>query len=176
MYMSGSASSTVWSGSASAYQRVVSGKAADLIMALGCRHAAARPQALGFLRRRARAPTTEPERAEDARRAAVEVPRPEPPGIPGSPASTATRYYGRRRAVRVAGRELRGGGIQAARTPLQPSPPPYRLGEIAPEMVRPEAEVKQVTHAIRMSACKAETTLARALDGRYARVSDEAYA
>ena len=43
-------------------------------------------------------------------------------------------------------------------------------------MVRLEAEVKQITHAIRMAAYNAETTLARALDGRYARASDEAYA
>jgi Transposase protein len=32
------------------------------------------------------------------------------------------------------------------------------------------------THAIRMAACNAETTLARALDGHYARAGDEAYA
>jgi hypothetical protein len=47
--------------------------------------------------------------------------------------------------------------------------PRIRLGEIAPEMVRLEAEVKQITHAIRMAACNAETTLVRALDGHYAR-------
>ena len=43
-------------------------------------------------------------------------------------------------------------------------------------MVRLEAEVKQITNAIRMAAYNAETTLARALKGRYARASDEAYA
>jgi hypothetical protein len=43
-------------------------------------------------------------------------------------------------------------------------------------MMRLEAEVKQITHAIRMAACNAETALARALDGRYARAGDEAYA
>jgi hypothetical protein len=43
-------------------------------------------------------------------------------------------------------------------------------------MVRLEAEVKQITPAIRMAACNAQTTLARALDGRYARAGDEAYA
>ena len=43
-------------------------------------------------------------------------------------------------------------------------------------MVRLEAEVKQITHAIRMAACNAETLLARALDGHCARASDEAYA
>jgi hypothetical protein len=43
-------------------------------------------------------------------------------------------------------------------------------------MMRLEAEVKQITRAIRMAACNAETALARALDGRYARADDEAYA
>ena len=43
-------------------------------------------------------------------------------------------------------------------------------------MVRLEAEVKQITHAIRMAAYNAETALARALDGHYARAGDEAYA
>jgi hypothetical protein len=43
-------------------------------------------------------------------------------------------------------------------------------------MVRLDAETKQITHAIRMAACNAETTLARALDGHYARAGDEACA
>ena len=43
-------------------------------------------------------------------------------------------------------------------------------------MVRLEAEVKQIAHAIRMAACNAETLLARGLDGHYARAGDEAYA
>lgn len=55
-------------------------------------------------------------------------------------------------------------------------PARIRLGEIAPDMVRLEAEVKQITHAIRMAAYNTETALARALDGHYARASDEAYA
>jgi hypothetical protein len=42
-------------------------------------------------------------------------------------------------------------------------------------MVRLDAEVKQITHAIRMAAYNAETTLARALDGHYARAGDDAY-
>ena len=50
------------------------------------------------------------------------------------------------------------------------------LGELAPDMVRLDAETKQITHAIRMAAYNAETTLARALDGHYARAGDEAYA
>jgi len=43
-------------------------------------------------------------------------------------------------------------------------------------MLRLDAETKQITHAIRMAACNAETLLARALHGHYARVGDEAYA
>jgi hypothetical protein len=50
------------------------------------------------------------------------------------------------------------------------------LGTLSPDMVRLEAEVKQITHAIRMAAYNAETALARALDGHYARAGDEAYA
>jgi transposase-like protein/helix-turn-helix protein len=55
-------------------------------------------------------------------------------------------------------------------------PARIRLGDLAPDMVRLDAEVKQITHAIRMAAYNAETTLARALDGHYARAGDEAYA
>ena len=43
-------------------------------------------------------------------------------------------------------------------------------------MVRLDAETKQITHAIRMTAYNAQTLLARALSGHYARASDEAYA
>jgi transposase len=50
------------------------------------------------------------------------------------------------------------------------------LGELAPDMVRLDTETKQITHAIRMAAYNAETALARALDGHYARAGDEAYA
>jgi hypothetical protein len=49
------------------------------------------------------------------------------------------------------------------------------LGEIALDKVCLDAEVKQITHAIRMAAYNAETALARALDGLYTRV-DEACA
>jgi len=50
------------------------------------------------------------------------------------------------------------------------------LGTLTPDMVRLDAEVKQITHAIRMAAYNAETSLACALDGHYARAGDEAYA
>ena len=66
--------------------------------------------------------------------------------------------------------------LQAAQDAAAAVPARIRLGEIAPDMVRLEAEVKQITHAIRMAAYNAETALARALDGHYARAGDEAYA
>ena len=43
-------------------------------------------------------------------------------------------------------------------------------------MVRLDAQTKLITHAIRMAAYNAETILARALNGPYARAGDEAYA
>ena len=43
-------------------------------------------------------------------------------------------------------------------------------------MARLDAEVKQITHAIRMAADNVEIALVRALDGHYARAADEAYA
>jgi Transposase protein/Helix-turn-helix domain len=67
-------------------------------------------------------------------------------------------------------------GLQAAADAAAAVPARIRLGEIAPDMVRLEAEVKQITHAIRMAAYNAETALARTLDGHYARAGDEAYA
>jgi hypothetical protein len=73
--------------------------------------------------------------------------------------------------VEAAYRELQEADKAAAATPSR-----VQLGTLAPDMMRLEAEVKQITHAIRMTACNAETTLARALDGRYARAGDEAYA
>ena len=50
------------------------------------------------------------------------------------------------------------------------------LGNVAPDMARLETEIKQITHAIRMAAYNAETSLARTLHGHYARAEDEAYA
>ena len=66
--------------------------------------------------------------------------------------------------------------LHAAQDTAAAVPARIRLGEITPDMVRLEAEVKQITHAIRMAAYNAETTLARALEGHYARAGDEAYA
>jgi transposase len=50
------------------------------------------------------------------------------------------------------------------------------LSEHNPDMVRLDTETKLITHAIRMAAYNAETILARALNGAYARADDEAYA
>jgi len=66
--------------------------------------------------------------------------------------------------------------LQAARDTAAATPARIRLGEITPDMARLEAEVKQITHAIRMTAYNTQTALARALDSRYARAGDEAYA
>ena len=73
--------------------------------------------------------------------------------------------------VEAAWRELDDADQAAAAIPAR-----VPLGTLSPDMVRLEAEVKQITHAIRMAAYNAETALARALDGHYARAGDEAYA
>jgi hypothetical protein len=73
--------------------------------------------------------------------------------------------------VEAAWRELDEADQAAAAIPAR-----VPLGTLSPDMVRLDAEVKQITHAIRMAAYNAETTLARALDGHYARAGDEAYA
>jgi len=73
--------------------------------------------------------------------------------------------------VEAAWRELDDADQAAATVPAR-----VPLGTLTPDMVRLDAETKQITHAIRMAAYNAETTLARALDGHYARAGDEAYA
>ena len=73
--------------------------------------------------------------------------------------------------VEAACRELEEADKAAAAVPAR-----IPLGDLAPDMVRLDAETKQITHAIRMAACNAETALARALDGHYSRAGDEAYA
>jgi hypothetical protein len=73
--------------------------------------------------------------------------------------------------VEAAWRELDDADQAAAAIPAR-----IRLGTLAPDMIRLDAETKQITHAIRMAAYNAETALARALDGHYARSGDEAYA
>ena len=73
--------------------------------------------------------------------------------------------------VEAAYQELEHAEDAASATPAR-----IPLGGLAPDMVRLDAETKQITHAIRMGAYNAETTLTRALDGHYARAGDEAYA
>jgi transposase len=91
---------------------------------------------------------------------------------PGQPVTITNQVINALNApVEAAWRELEEAGQAAATVPAR-----IRLGETAPDMVRMEAEVKQITHAIRMAAYNAETALARTLDGHYARAGDEAYA
>jgi len=66
--------------------------------------------------------------------------------------------------------------LDAAEQAAAAIPARVPLGTLAPDMARLDAETKQITHAIRMAAYNAETALARALDGHYARAGDEAYA
>ena len=73
--------------------------------------------------------------------------------------------------VEAAQRELEDAQAAATATPSR-----IRLGDLAPDMVRLDAETKQITHAIRLAAYNAEITLARALDGHYTRARDEACA
>jgi transposase len=73
--------------------------------------------------------------------------------------------------VEAAYRELDQAQAAAAAIPAR-----IRLGDLAPDMARLDAEAKQITHAIRMAAYNTETSLARALQGHYARAGDEAYA
>jgi transposase len=91
---------------------------------------------------------------------------------PGQPALITNQMINALNApVQAAHRELEEAGNAASAVSAR-----IPLGDLSPDMVRLEAEVKQITHAIRMAACNAETTLARALNGRYARAGDEAYA
>jgi transposase len=116
--------------------------------------------------RRAEALTAEAQAQRDTSLAALRNPP------PGKPVTITNQMINTLNApAEAAWRELQAAGEAAAAVPAR-----IRLGEIAPDMVRLETEVKQITHAIRMAAYNAETTLARALDGHYARAGDEAYA
>lgn len=66
--------------------------------------------------------------------------------------------------------------LDAARAAAAATPPRIRLGDLAPDSMILDTEVKLITHAIRMAAFNAKATLARALNGHYARAEDEAYA
>ena len=91
---------------------------------------------------------------------------------PGQPVTITNQMINALDApVQGACRELDEADTAAAATPAR-----VPLGTLAPDMMRLETEIKQITHAIRMTAYNTETTLARALDGHYARAGDEAYA
>jgi transposase-like protein len=91
---------------------------------------------------------------------------------PGQPVTITNQMINALDApVEAAYRELDEAGTAAAAIPSR-----VPLGTLAPDMMRLEAEIKQITHAIRMTAYNAETTLARTLNGYYARAGDEAYA
>ena len=66
--------------------------------------------------------------------------------------------------------------LAAAQADAKAVPAKIPLSQHHPDMVRLDAQTKLITHAIRMAAYNAETILARALNGHYARVGDEAYA
>ena len=116
--------------------------------------------------RRAEILTAAAQAQRDASLAALRNP------APGQPVTITNQMINALDApVQAAYRELEEADKAAAATPAR-----IPLGALAPDMMRLEAEVKQITHAIRMAAFNAETALARALDGRYARAGDEACA
>ena len=66
--------------------------------------------------------------------------------------------------------------LDAARAAAKAVPAKIPLSQHNPDMVKLDAQTKLITHAIRMAAYNAETILARALNGHYARAGDEGYA
>jgi hypothetical protein len=66
--------------------------------------------------------------------------------------------------------------LGTAQAAAKATPAKIPLSRHNPGMVRLETETKLITHAIRMAAFNAETTLARTLNGSYARADDEKYA
>jgi hypothetical protein len=116
--------------------------------------------------RRAEALAAAAEARRDARLLELRSP------APGQPSLLTNQMLNRINApVETAYRELDAAEEAAAAVPAR-----IRLGDITPDMARLETEVKQITHAIRMAAYNAEATLARTLDGHYARAGDEAFA
>ena len=66
--------------------------------------------------------------------------------------------------------------LESAQGDAKATPAKIPLSQHNPGMVRLDAETELITHAIRMAAYNAETILARALNGHYARTGQEAYA
>ena len=122
--------------------------------------------------------------AAAAVKAATEDPRRRrgrPPAQAGRAAQPRARQPDpdHQRDARQAGRPRRCRPPQASKPPrpqAKATPAKIPLREHNPDMVRLEAETKLITHAIKMAAFNAETSLARALNGSYARAGDEAYA
>ena len=148
-----------------------------------------RPRRPGLLRRHPRRPRPDgPEPGEENRRRRgqdrEENPRqpPRPPARtssppcaappPGPAPSSPTRSLARLDAPVTAARR----DLDAAQAAARAIPAKIPLAEHNPAMVKLDTETKLITHAIRMAACNTETILARALNGRYARAGDEAYA
>ena len=66
--------------------------------------------------------------------------------------------------------------LEAAQATAKAVPAKIPLSQHNPGMVKLDVQTKLITHAIRMAAYNAETILARALNGHYARAGDEGYA
>jgi hypothetical protein len=66
--------------------------------------------------------------------------------------------------------------VEDAQAAAKAIPAKIPLSQHNPDLVRLDTETKLITHAIRMAAYNTETTLARALNGAYARADDEAHA
>jgi transposase-like protein len=116
--------------------------------------------------RRAEAPAAAAEATRDARLLQLRSPA---PGIASILTNQALNHLNA--PVEAAWRELGAAEDAAAAVPAR-----IRLGDITPDMARLDTEVKQITHAIRMAAYNAQTTLARSLHGHYPRAEDEAHA
>src|SRR6266545_2752025 len=66
--------------------------------------------------------------------------------------------------------------LQAAQAEAKATPAKIPLREHNPDLIRLETQAKLITHAVKMAAFNTETSLARAINGHYARAGDEAYA
>jgi transposase len=66
--------------------------------------------------------------------------------------------------------------LEQAQAAAKQVPAKIPLSQHNPDMMRLDTETKLITHAVKMAAFNTETTLARALNGHYARAADEAYA
>ena len=124
-------------------------------------------------RRRPRPPPSRPRRRRSR--------RPRPPARRSWPRCAAPppdQHRDHEPDARPARAPRRGRPPRTQRHPAAAKATPAKipLSQHSPGQVRLETETKLITHAIRMAACNAETILARALHGHYARAADEAFA